>query len=520
MTRNRHARRLVPALFLAVFLTACGGSTSTPAVDSKQLQERLDQFVNAVTKPQAGAEFSAKAEGGAKVETKDDGTVIGTLPRMTFTAKEGNTAVLDPIQVRFSNGGEGKINFDATIPSTMSVKDKTGKVEGEVKIGSQTLKGVWIDKLQTIDDLDMQLSNITTSAPGQPGAGKIDKIAMSGKLEPKGGGLFDASYQGAVTGFTVEDPAEKSTMKMGSIGFEAKMAGTRLEDWAKAAKEAGYTLANPEIFKVYSGGPIDPKMIAFMKRLPEFMGSIDYVYSVKDVQMVQDGKQQFNLKHSSLGFGAAGDGKGTTKVRMTLGVGGIESSKEEPLLPPEADIQDASFEIEATGVPGQKLWDIYMDALPQLQAEAAKMANDTAKGESATTAGTAALEQVGMDLSGKFMEVMSAAKLAIAFNKLNLSTPTAKMTGKGLATYLPAQSMMPEGKISLRFSGIDALAKAMQKRGPKDELAQQIMGAVMAVRSMGKADPASSKDDQAYIIDIEITKDGKVLANGQDLLAQ
>ena len=78
------ARRFVPALFLAVFVTACGGSTSTPAVDATQLKTRLDQFVAAVTKPSADPEFTAKAEGGATVETKDDGTVIGTLPRGNF----------------------------------------------------------------------------------------------------------------------------------------------------------------------------------------------------------------------------------------------------------------------------------------------------------------------------------------------------------------------------------------------------------------------------------------------------
>ncbi len=520
MTRSGFARRLVPALLLAVFVTACGGSSSTPAVDAKQLQQRLDQFVAAVTKPGADADFTAKAEGGAKVETKDDGTVIGTLPRLSFVGKEGNTAVLDPVQIRFSNGGDGRVNFDATLPSTLAVKDKAGKVEGEMKIGSQTLKGVWVEKLQTIDEVDMRLSNLTITSTTQAGGGKIDQISMSGKLSPTGGGLYDGKYEGAITGFNVDDPAEKTTMKMGSIGFSASMSGTRMEDWAKAAKEAGYTLANPDLFKVWTGGPIDPKMIAFMKRMPEFMGAVDYVYSIKGIEMVQEGKPQFSLKTASFGFGAAGDGKGMTKLKMSAGMGGASGSADDPLLPPEADVQDASFEIQASGVPGQKLWDVYMDALPQLQAEAAKVASETAKGGDATASGSAALEQVGMDLSGKFMQVMSAAKLAIALNRLNLTTPTAKMTGRGVATYLPAQSMMPEGKVSLRFSGIDALAKAMERRGAKDEMAQQIMGVVTAVRAMGKPDPASSKDDRAYIIDIEITKDGKVLANGQDMLGQ
>jgi len=94
-------------------------------------------------------------------------------------------------------------------------------------------------------------------------------------------------------------------------------------------------------------------------------------------------------------------------------------------------------------------------------------------------------------------------------------TPTAKMAGKGALTYLPAQSMLPEGKVSLRFTGIDALAKAMEKRGKNDEMAQQIMGVASGVRAMGKADPTSPATDRAYIIDIVFGKDGSISANGQ-----
>ncbi len=520
MIRSRLVRRSTPALMFALFLTACSGSSSGPAVDAKLLQQRLDQFVATVTKPEPGSDLVAKAEGAAKVETQSDGTVVGTLPRLTFQGADGGSAVLDPISMKFSNGGEGLVNVEATMPSTMAVKGKDGKVEGEIKIGSQTLKGVWVEKLQSVDKLDIRLGNITVTEPGKPGGAKIDQIAMTGGLTPKGGGLYDGKYDMTVTGFAADDPSDKTVMKMSTISIAANMMGARMEEWAKAAKEAGYTLANPDIFKAYTGGQIDPKMIAFMKRMPDYMGTVEYTYSINGIEMAQDGKMQFALKNSTFGFGVGPDTAGMTKVKMVFGVGGMSGAPEDPLLPPEADVQDASMEIEASGVPGRKLWEIYMDALPMLQAEAKKAATDTAKGEDATAAGTAALEQVGTDLSGKAMEVLMASKLSIALNRLNLSTPTAKMTGKGLASYLPAENIMPEGKVSLRFSGIDTLAKAMEKRGKKDEMAQQIMGVIAAVRAMGKPDPASPKDDRAYIIDIQFTKDGKILANGQDMMAQ
>ena len=128
MSPSRSTRRVLPALFLALALAACSGSSTAPAVDSKLLQERLDTFVTEVTKADPGSEFSAKADGAAKVETASDGAVTGTLPRMTFTGKDGNVAVLDPVSIKFTNGGDGLVNVDAKIPGTLSIKDKDGKV--------------------------------------------------------------------------------------------------------------------------------------------------------------------------------------------------------------------------------------------------------------------------------------------------------------------------------------------------------------------------------------------------------
>ncbi len=520
MIRSRMARRSLPALMFAVFLSACGGSSTGPAVDSKLLQQRLNDFVTLVTKAEPGSDLVATAEGTAKVETKSDGTVVGILPRLSFKGTDGGAAVLDPITLKFSNGGDGLVNVEATLPSTMSVKDKAGKVEGEIKIGSQTIKGVWVEKLQSMDKLDMRLGNIVVTSPGEPGQGKIEQIAISGGLTPKGSGLYDGKYQMTLTNFVADDPSDKTTMKMAGINVVATMVGARMEDWAKAAKEAGYTLSNPDIFKAWTGGELDPKMVAFLKRMPDFMGTVDYTYALNGLEMVKDGKTEFALKTSSVGFGAGPDNAGLTKIKMAFGMGGMSGTSDAPMFPPEADVQDASMELEASGVPGRKLWEIYMDSLPKLQAEARKAAADTAKGGDATAAGAAALEQVTADLSGRALEVLSAAKLQIALNKLNLLTPTAKMTGKGAASYLPAENIMPQGKVMLRFSGIDALSKAMEKRGLKDEMAQDIMGMLAAIRAMGKPDPASPKDDRAYLIDIEFTKDGKILANGQDLLGQ
>ncbi len=513
---RRNQRRLLPAVFIAFALTACGSSSTAPAVDPKVLQEQLDTFVATLTAPTANGEITAKAEGKAKVEAAGDGTVTGTLPRVTFTSTDGGTVVLDPVQVRFANGGEGLVKVSAQLPGTIMLRDKEGKVEGELQFGSQALNGIWSEKLQTLSSADMRLSDIAIKSANGSTNGSVAQIALTGGMEPKGSGLYDGRYDVAMTGFDMSDPASKSRVKLGSLSIATTLSGTRMEDWAKAAKEAGYTLANAKQMKMWLDGTADPKVIAFLKRMPEFMGSVSYTYSASGLEVTENGSTALGVKNASIGFGAGDDGKGATKLLLNLSFGGISTSGEEALLPPEADIQTATIEVETSGVPGRQLWDIYVDALPALQAEAAKAAGETASGSAdASAAGSAALEQVSGEMSARFLAALSAAKLSIAMNQINVVTPTAKVNGKGLMSYLPAQSLMPEGKISFRFTGIDALATAMQKRGAKDETAQQIMGFTSAVRAMGRPDPASAAGDRAYIIDLVFGKDGSLTANGQ-----
>ncbi len=241
---RRNPSRLLPAFLVAFALSACGSSSTAPAVDAKLLQERMDAFVTTLTDDTADGELIAKAEGKAKVETQGDGTVVGTLPRLTFTSKNGETAVLDSVVVRFSNGGDGLIKLDAKLPGSLAIRNKDGKVEGEIKIGSQSLTGIWAEKLQTLSNVDMRLSDLTIKADAGTATSSIEQIAITGGMEGKGSGRYDGRYDMTLTGMKADDPKEKVSVKLGSLSVVSAMKGTKMEEWAKAAKEAGYTLAD------------------------------------------------------------------------------------------------------------------------------------------------------------------------------------------------------------------------------------------------------------------------------------
>jgi hypothetical protein len=118
----------------------------------------------------------------------------------------------------------------------------------------------------------------------------------------------------------------------------------------------------------------------------------------------------------------------------------------------------------------------------------------------------------------KFTQTLSTANLGLNLKTAAITTPTIVVGGDGAATYNMAASPMPVGKFAFRFSGIEALQEAMQKRGKNDEMAQQVLGGLMGLKAMAKPDPKAPAGKPGYLIEVEFTKDGKVLANGQQVM--
>jgi hypothetical protein len=515
MSISRLSTRLVPLAFVAVFIAACGSEPQKPAVDAKLLESRMTQIVDALVKSE-NPDVKVTAAGAVKVETKDDGSVTGVTPKLTVKGKDGESTDIDPFTIKFSRGDNAdSIPFEVTIPSSVTPKDKDGKVLAEVKIGSQTMKGVWRDDLQTVDKLNFKLANVAITPKDNAGKGTMDEFSMTGGLEDKGGGKFDAKYSGRMAGFLIDDPAQKSVVKMGEISFRGNMIDAKLKDYAAAAKAAGYTLSNPEIFKMWTSGKIDDKTLAFLKRMPEFMGAIDYGYSVKDISATENGKPMFALAKADVGFGLKAEGadKATASVSMSFGGIKADGADGKPILPPEADISHSGFNVDVAGLPAKELWSIYMQLLPQIQQASLATATGT---QSAAT--EAAMSKITEEAMGKFTAALQTAKLAVNLRKMDLITPTLVMGGDGAASVDMSANPLPTGKFAFRFSGVEALSDAMAKRGKNDEMAQQVLGGLMGLKALAKPDPKAAAGKPGYLIEVEITKDGGVLANGQKLM--
>jgi hypothetical protein len=513
MTKFITSRRLATFTLVAFFAAACSSEPQKPAVDAKLLESRLNQMVDAIVKSE-NPDIKVTAAGPAKVETKDDGTVTGTTPVLTVKEADGGTVQIDPFVITFKRGdNEDSIPFDLKIPASLTPKDAAGKTVADMKIGSQTIQGVWRDDLQTVDKMNFKIGNVSITPADNQGKMTLSDLSATGGITDKGNGLYDALYSGKMSGFALDDPKEKTVMRMGEIGFRGNMYGAKLKEYGAAAKEAGYTISNPEIFKMWTSGQLDDKTMAFLKRMPEFLGSIDYGYNVKDISMTENGKPMFALAKADLGFGLKPEGadKATANVNMAFGGFSAEGEDGKPVIPPEADVKDSKLDVDVSGLPSKELWGIYMSILPQIQQ--ASLAEATG-----STAAQEAMNKAGEEAMMKFTQALSTANLAVNLKAANVTTPTIVMGGDGAATYNMAASPMPVGKFAFRFSGIEALQEAMQKRGKDDEVAQQVLGAIMGIKAIAKPDPKATGGKPGYLIEVEFTKDGKVLANGQQMM--
>ncbi|HAH10373.1 MAG TPA: hypothetical protein DCL54_10065 [Alphaproteobacteria bacterium] len=497
------------------------GSTETapvgsgPAVDAALLKTRMTQIVETMTKA-SDTDVTVTADGEPTVESKDDGSVVATTPKLTIKSKEGESTELGAVVITFKRGSSADhIPFSVVLPSNFAAKDASGKTVAEAKLGGQTIEGVWRDDLQTVDQLNMKLTDFEVIPPEGKGSLKLGEMSMTGGLEDKGNGLYDGKYTGRMANFVLNDTEQKFDMKMAEIAIRANMGGARLKEYAAAAKEAGYTLSNPDIFKVWTSGKFDDKMIAFLRRMPEFFSSLDYGYSVKDISASENGKELFQLAKADVGFGLAADGADKAKAKMTFGFGGLKALGEDgqPVVPPEASINDSLVDVDVNGLPAREIWDIYMQMIANMPAVSFNNPLGNVSPED-----QAKMDKMSEEAGVKLLESLQKSTLGINLNKADVMTPTVVMGGDGSATYTPSPTSLPVGKFAFRFSGIEALSDAMAKRGQNDPIAQQALAAIMGLKAIAKPDPNAAAGKPGYIIEVEMTKDGKVLANGQQLM--
>jgi hypothetical protein len=246
------------------------------------------------------------------------------------------------------------------------------------------------------------------------------------------------------------------------------------------------------------------------------MGAFDYGYQVRGMSMVENGKTLLSLAKADISFGLRPETPEKSTASLTASGGGlvVADEKGKPAFPAEVNVTDSLLNVDVSGLPVKELWAIYTDMMPALQK--ASMAEAVGANDPANQA---AINKATAEAAEKAQAVLTRALLGLRLRAADVRTPTIVMGGDGQASLnLAKEPQMPVGKFLFRFSGLEKLQEAMAKRDKSDEMAQTILAGLMGIKALAKPDPKAPAGNPGYLIEVEFTKEGKVLANGQQML--
>lgn len=437
---------------------------------------------------------------------------------------------LDLGAVQFREGSGGTVTL--LYPSEMMVKVTYTSKEGETFGG----------------DINMTLEDFVSTASGQPGEITFDYAADRIGVEldvpnlPEGLESYSASgFLADVTGSSAQTLASglkaDSRISIGAHEFTASQSMS-LEDEdgrVEVKSSSGGDSLTAEGKTVIPAGGIDLVNLASALRSGlSAIGTADVTGYRTDQVSAKDGaviaRQRVTAASYATTFSLDDTGvliEGPSEdlrleIEMpTMGgmlfganIDSVSGTMRAPLLMEDA-FAPAEVKLDLVGLsPDETLWGMFdptgilprdpADLSLELTADIRHRVEwlDFANVESAVDA-----------LSGLPVEPESAQ-----LNKLRISAAGAEVTGEGAFTFdlTDLQSFdglpRPEGKLTLRAKGLNALAQKLVKLGMPED---QINGGLMMLGMFSASDPEGGED--ARITVLEVTPDGQVLNNGMRL---
>lgn len=499
MSKIRLRERAIGFLSLAISGAAFGAE---PAIDPDVVKTKIEQSLSQMSNNGSG--LSVAAEGAIRTKVGADGSVFVTLPKLLIKWSDGEETALAPITARLTSAGEGRLAFQAQPPKTLAINSADGKGATTFNAARTSLKGVWSEKIKSFESFDLDVADLKIAGPNSASVA-FSGASLKSDVTPTTGGLYEARVSASGTGGRVVDRTKGGDVGFGKFSISARMTAFDAEAIAALGGKARALMTDADAAGTQRA--FTPEALGVFKQIMSLYGPIEIEYAIEDVSVRKAGEPDVTLGAASFAIGSSPLGAGKTALKAKFRVAGADAGPD--ITPPEAKIDDAIVEIEATGLPGDALLDAYFDALAYRQSEPAK--SEEADARSRNKAYAAAL-------ADKVMAALKASDIAVKASRFDVATATLKMTGVGAGSIDGANGFKPSGAVTLRFTGLDALGAAMEKRGPADKAAQQMLAAIAAIRGLGRLDRSSTIADPAYIMEIKLSETGGVLVNGQNLL--
>lgn len=572
------ARRVASARFLLLLglaLPVAAPASAEERIDRlrSQIQQGLDDMGG-----QLGPEVRIERK-GTLVMTQQGDEISATLPEITLIADFGRVT-LPSTTTKFRPAGPDSEAFSGTLPQTITIVPDSG-TPAELTIGSQTVEGTYNLKAKVYETLDVRLGGIFLGEKGSQPIVQIQDLTMNGGLQEREPGLWSGAYKGALSRITAANPAGGEGAAIGAIEFEATYDAVRMleivkrtdllakllndqttalasavpppstgavkkpdtKPGAKPGAKADAKPAAKPAAKV-AAKPIDKfeetrqEMIALRKAL-DIAGDVTDLARGLGVRMVVrevavtdgQGKEAFGLGRFGLSEGLHGSGNGLAEMGFTLDLAGLRLGESiRPSADPRLIPADLLLDISFDRIPAAGLWTAMRGHLIEtLDAEIAKpkpkpvAKKKPKKGEPAEEPVEPpnpledAVTMAMFATLGDAMPLFETAKPRLRLKSGALSSDLLTVEASGESVYEPAATLSSAGKADIVLTGLDQTIDTLTKAEP-DSAQPELLAGLVGVRGMAKGAPAPASDGRSkHLLTLELTPDGKFLANGIDL---
>ncbi|MAE52028.1 MAG: hypothetical protein CMH27_09470 [Micavibrio sp.] len=493
------------ACLTVLFLPAFGASAMAQDLDAdgKKLKSMFQALVQEPNTTPANNDVQINFDGDVSVEKAGQYYAI-TLPFMSINYKDGSHFDIGLIGVNAApHSVEGQWKMTFALPADMTFKDNGGGELFTVNIGAQRSSGVWSEALGYFSKLDANFETITLNNPSNGFTMTIPNARAVYDLDRDQASKWSGPIYFSFNDITaIADNVEGNVLEIGALNLNMELFQydpaamqtyrTQLQDFI-ALKNADEPVSDSQI--------VSNLINSFISILGDGFTS---EYQVNDL-MIKGPPQSASTNLIKLDNAHAGidvTGFTTDKVNLSLRLG-YDNFTLDPMpetLPALAP-NNVNIDLTVTDIPFQDLIDMSKNTLDS-SLGSPNMANMAA-----------------MSLAFRLPALLSKANTALLIddNYYGNDMYHVNLDGKVTTDLTAANSATADIKATVR--GLDRVITFLSEQtqqGNDTARTQQMLATLAVLKGLG-ANGTNDQGETTHNYDLVMSKDGKILLNGQDI---
>ncbi|MBT5433489.1 MAG: hypothetical protein HOK83_07495, partial [Rhodospirillaceae bacterium] len=471
----------------------------------QQLETAAENMSAAFT---GSAPDDARFDYALDVSEDADGHIFGALRDMAVSAPDANWNIGELV-IDMTPTGEGTYQTTILLPAETSVTDPTGKQVGGTTIGSQSFSGIFTPEISTMTSGEASYSDVVMWAdiPDEGEfrleLGEANFIAnLNETLPGKWSGPGDFVISDMSTSY---DGTE--FFRLGEVTMNAEYQDVDFVffNTMNLAMQEIQRELGPDVMETQKGmqrlTELGDMLVALAReRAPLWEGSTMRVAMTDLFARDPDSSERFATSNMTFGMGLSGLSGNTGSFFIEYSHQGLDI----PYDGPEADL-----------IPGHVDLRLSLGDLPM--ADASSMALEMIEGAIDDPVAFEAQAEMALGFMALGLQqnmVQSGSSFEI--ERLTYESPALKagLTGRMVAS--DQSPMMSVGTARLEVVGLESFIKRMESMAAAgDPEAQETAQGLAMMQAMGER--VEEGGEVKHIYDVEMTTDGRVLLNGNDM---